>query len=297
MKWERTDLIVGIVVAATVAMLAGTLLWIVPALSHRTYALYTQFEDVEGIGLRVPVQLHGYRVGYVESIQPLIAANGDVMFRVKMAIDRNVGGDHLVLPAGTEAWLTPPPLPIGAGFIALELPRSPGEPLEPDAVVPGHRAPVAADQLQALTMRLDSQVALTTATARTLMDSLTHTAGLMNQSLVTTQTAIPAVVQGLQAQLAMTEALTTDLRTHLNAVGPSAVAGMDSAALLLADSRRMVQRMTTLLDQSEGEITTILANLDTTSVLVASLVRQFSSRPLGVIFRGAQPVDGYSRPQ
>lgn len=298
MKWERTDLIVGIVVVTTAAILAGTLLWILPALSQRAYPLYTYLNNVDDIAPRAPVQLSGYRIGFVETIEPQVTSTGDVTFRISMAINGRIGrGQEFVLPLGTEALLTPPPLPIGAGVIALILPSEAGPPLDPGATIPGRRAPVAADQLQALTASLDRQVSETTAAARMLMDSLTYTTGVMNRSLLTTQAAIPPVINDLRIQLAAAEALTQDLRTHLNTLGPSAVAGIDSATALLADSRQMVQRMNGIMGTSEQEIHSILANLDTTSVLVQTLVRQLSDRPLRTIMGGVRPAPPYSRPQ
>jgi ABC-type transporter Mla subunit MlaD len=289
MKRERGDLMVGAVVLLAIVVMLGAALWIIPTWADRTYPLFAEFSNVDGIGDRAPVQLQGYRVGYVDGIAPRVTPEGVLVFRVRMEIDRGLTSREMFeLPVGTRALITPPPLPIGAGVIVLDLPAPGNPPLQPGAIIAGARAPVALDQFQAMASNLDSQLTATVASARTLMDSLTLTTASVNRTVASTQAALPGLLEGFRMQLAATQALTGDVRANLNTITPAAIAGIDSATALLADSRVAVQEVTSMVQRSEANIAGILANLDTTTVMVQTLVGQFSDRPLWVLLTGAR---------
>lgn len=289
MKREKGDLLVGMVVTAAAVMVLAAALWIVPAWTDRTYPLYAEFKNVDGIGDRSPVQLQGYRVGYVDAIDPRVTDDGTLVFRVRMEIDKSLAEQNdFELPQGTIALLTPPPLPIGSGSVVLELPERRNAPVMAGATLEGRRASVALDQFQNMATNLEGELTETFASARVLMDSLTRTASSVNRTVASTQAALPPLLEGLQMELAAAESLTVDMRRNINTLTPAAVAGIDSATALLADSRVAVERVNGLLETSGGDITAILASLDSTSVMVQSLVNQFSDRPLWFLFTGAK---------
>lgn len=289
MKREKGDLLVGLVVTAAALVVLAAALWIVPAWTDRTYPLYAEFSNVEGIGDRSPVQLQGYRVGFVNGIDPRVTDDGTLVFRVRMEIDRSLAEQkNFEIPQGTTALLTPPPLPIGSGFIVLELPPPGGSPVAVGAMLPGRRAQVALDQFQNMANNLEGELNATFTSARVLMDSLTRTASSVNRTVASTQAALPPLLNGLQRELAAAESLTVDMRRNINTLTPAAVAGIDSATALLADSRVAVEQVNALLETSGGDISTILASLDSTSIMVQSLVAQFSNRPLWFLFTGAK---------
>ena len=55
MKWERSDLGVGLAVVGAIVVLVGTLLWLSPAVSRDTYTLETDFTQIGGIAEQAPV--------------------------------------------------------------------------------------------------------------------------------------------------------------------------------------------------------------------------------------------------
>lgn len=300
MRWEPADFAVGLVVLMAVLILATALLWVSPALRERTYPIYTEFDRIDGIAEQAPVHLRGWAIGRVEQIEPRLATDGSLLFRVRMNIRwRLASGDTLYLPQGTTARLVPPQI-LGAGSIVLVPPPEPGPPLKPGDLIPGSRTTGPVDQLQELAEDLSDELVATLGTSRALMDTLTAAVvdvqDVMRQtheSLSTTTAQIPDLLGGVQEQLSAAQALTDDLRLHLDALTPAAVASLDSATALLGDSRQLVLEISQSLASAEPELTSILANLDTTTLVLHHFLREVTARPWR-LFSGVRPPTGLS---
>lgn len=295
MKWESSDFAVGAVVITGTLILLASLLWLSGG-SRNTYPLYTHFDRIDGISAQANVVLRGYNVGTVEAIEPIADRDGSLRFRVRLEMkSRLASGDTLRLPSGTVARLMPPPV-IGAGFIVLEPPLSGGAPLEPGSTIPGVRSTAIVEQMQGLTGEMSGEVVETMVTARELMDSLTSAIVIANRALLQTTSAIPPLVVGLEAQLAAARGLTEDLRSHLNTLGPATVANLDSVTLLLSDSRELVSDLRGMLNTTQPEMTSILAHLDSTTMLLNHFVLQFSQKPISTMLKGTKPPAGLFPP-
>lgn len=298
MKWERTDLIVGSVVVAALLIVLGSFLWLSPALSARTYPLYTVFDRIDGLAGGANVMIQGYAVGQVGAIEPGLDAAGNMRFRVRMDIRFQLAsGDSLLLMRGTRARLVPPAV-IGSGYILLEPPDQVAPRLEPGATLPGVRATAVIEQVQSMTDEISGELVKTMQTSRALMDSMAvaisqtgEAMGQANALVEHTAETLPRLLGAVQQQLAAAESLTADLRDHVNTLGPAAAASIDTATMLLSDSRRLVQDLNTLLNTSQPEMEGILANLDTTTILLQHFVRQVSQRPLRML-SGVKPPAG-----
>lgn len=298
MKWERTDLIVGSVVVAALVIVLGSFLWLSPALSARTYPLYTVFDRIDGLAGGANVMMQGYAIGQVGAIEPGLDAAGNMRFRVRMDIRfRLASGDSLFLVRGTKARLVPPAV-IGSGYILLEPPDQADSRLEPGSTLPGVRATAVLEQVQGMTDQISGELVKTMQTSRMLMDSMVTAIsqagvamGQANALVARTAESLPHLLAGLEQQLTAAESLTVDLRSHVNTLAPAAAASIDTATMLLSDSRRLVQDMNALLASSEPEMAGILANLDTTTILLQHFVRQVSRRPLRML-SGVKPPEG-----
>lgn len=295
MKWESSDFAVGAVVVAASLIILGSFLWLSPAGADRTYPLYTEFDRIDGIGSQANVVLRGYNVGSVGAIQPQISPDGNLHFRVRMDIQaRLASGDSLRLPVGTTARLMPPPV-IGAGFIVLEPPAGGGPPLDPGSTIPGIRTTAIVEQMQGLTTDIGGELVTTMTTARQLMDSLTMVVSTANRAMLTTTAAIPDVIAGLREQLEVARALTGDLRTQVNTLSPAALASIDTVTLLLSDSHRLVEQLNGTLSATRPQMQGIVAQLDTTTILLAHFVRQVTARPWKAL-TGVEPPEGLEPP-
>ncbi|HUF12019.1 MAG TPA: MlaD family protein [Longimicrobiales bacterium] len=296
MKWERADLGVGLAVVGAVVVLMATLLWLSPAVSRDTYVLETEFTQIGGIAEQAPVYLRGYAVGRVADIEPHMGGDGNLAFRVLLNIQARVGsGDSLLLPVGTVARLVPPPV-IGAGFITLELPRDGGSGvfLQPGSRIPGIRDTPMLDQVQTISDSMTAELAVTLETARRLMGTLEQTAGAAGGMIASTATDVPLLLRELREQLRLAQELTSDMRTHMATLVPTTVATIDSTQALLSDSRALLRRLDATIADHTPTIASILANLDTTTLLLEHVSRQVAERPLSVL-RGWQPPVGDMR--
>jgi ABC-type transporter Mla subunit MlaD len=293
MKWEAADLRVGAVVLSAVAILLATAIWLSPAITDRSKPLYTEYDRIDGIAENASVMLNGYAIGRVASIEPVIRADSSLAFRVRMQLRWTLAnGAPIPLRDGTKAKLVLP-FPIGAGFINLEVPAGRGERLQPGDVVPGIRANAAVDQMQTMAEQLGGEMTTTLITARkvaddlsrtmfsarVLMDTLHRTVETVHRGAALATAAVPDIVNGLRQELAVADSLLQSLRPLV----PAAKASIDSANLLMADSRKAVNEMSQAVNSKLPEIDRIIANLDTTTVLLTHLSRQISDRPLRVL--------------
>lgn len=295
MKWESSDFTVGAVVVAAVVILLGSFLWLSPAVAGSTYPLYTEFDRIDGVNNQSNVVLRGYTVGRVGAIEPRVTEAGNLRFRVQLDIDAQLAsGDSLLLPEGTTARLVPPPV-IGAGYILLETPDHRAGTLAPGSTIPGTRNTAVIEQVQDMTDDVSSEIIATLTTARSLMDSLNAAVGTVNRALTETSGLIPPLADDLHQQLEATAALTADIQQQVNTLSPAARATIDSVSALLSDSRTLVGRIHGTVAASQPEIASILAHLDTTSILLTHFMREVSERPLRVL-SGVKPPPGLEPP-
>ena len=295
MKWESSDLAVGVVVVAAVVILLGSFLWLSPAMAGSTYPLFTQFDRIDGVTTQSNVVLRGYTIGRVGAIEPAVADDGGLRFRVRLDIESELAsGDSLLLPQGTRARLVPPPV-IGAGYILLETPDHRQGTLAPGSAIPGVRSTAVLEQVQGITDDVSADALATMAVARRLMDSVTAAVGTANRTLTETSAAIPPLVRDLHRQLEATAALTTDIQRHVNTLSPAALATLDSVAVLVAESRAVVGELDGTLRDTRPDVHDILAQLDTTSILLTHFMREISEKPLRIL-SGVRPPPGLDPP-
>lgn len=292
MRFERIDLLVGAVLIGAVGLVAGVGVWLSATAAEPSYPIHTYFDDVDGIAMQAPVRLRGYQIGQVAAITPDVLPDGSLRFRITMSIDRELeSGGALRLPAGTRAYLVPPPVPITTAWIELEPAGDGGGTLAAGAEIQGTRRDAAMDQAQAMMTELTRELALTLAESRKLMIAAGGTAEGLQLTMANTNDALPTLLGGLDRQLVATESLTRDMQAHMGRIAPSAATGMDSLTAVLAASHRLLRQMSELADTAMPQVAGILANLDSTSVVLDEFSRQFAKRPVGVLFRGVRPAD------
>lgn len=289
MERERTDLAVGLVAVGAGALVVCIVLWLSPLFSRSSYPLFTEFDRVDGIDAQSRVYLHGFPVGQVASIEPRVADNGAMVFRVYLDLERRLpSGAELRLPRGTQAFLTPPQIPIGTGQIDLEVPSGGTEFLEAGARLAGVRRVAAMDQMQAMANGMGGDVSATVKSTRQLVDSMVVMMSHLNRTTQLASANLPALSAALQRELAAAEALTVNMNNQMTALGPRATAGLDSMSMLAADSRRLIVQLNQLAVEAQPRVNGILSNLDCTTGALETLTRQFAERPLGVVFRGVR---------
>jgi ABC-type transporter Mla subunit MlaD len=290
-KWERGDLAVGTMVLGSVAIAVGSAVWFAPAVTDTSVRYQTEFDRIEGVAVQSEVKLRGFTVGRVAEIEPVRDAARGYFFRVTMRLDAQLSdGRPFQIPRGTTAQLVPPAV-IGAASIALETPDSVSGFLPPGSMIPGTRATAVVDQLNRLAGDLNRDVRRVIASTLALLDSLKRTAVTANAALGaaegavrTTQEALPGLFSAVQRDLATADTLLRGLQQ----VTPAALRVTDSVATLLSDSRRSLADLTRLATAREPEIVRIMANLDTSAVLLRHFTGEVSRSPMRA-FTGVLP--------
>ncbi len=292
MKWDSTDLRVGLMVVGAVLLGALTFVWVGRLGKRNVGPLYTDVTDVQGIGPESPVFLNGYNIGRVSDVRPHTDSAGQLLFRVRMNIVWRLENSALPLTEGLRARVVPPALDIGRGSIVLEVPKTHGGvALNPGAVVPSVQIGGTTNRMQLVVDSVGRDLRIVIAQVGTLVKGLeatvvsaTATMKTANATLASVNEQVPAIMSGVRTNLASADSLIQGLRT----VTPATVATLDSVQRLLGDSRIAIARVSTFLDANEPQLTSTIANLDMASAVLSNMLKEVSRRPLKAI-TGVKP--------
>lgn len=296
MKWDNTDLRVGLMVFGALVLGIVSVVWIGRAWGPNVAPLYTDVADVQGIGAESPVFLNGFNVGRVSQVRPHVGANGQLLFRVRMDIIWQLD-DKAPMPLheGLRARVVAPALDIGRGSVVLETNGGGhrGQSLKPGDVIPSVqlRGGGTTNRMQLVVDSVGRDLRLVIASVERLVKSLDVTVASAattmknaNTMLASVNQEIPGIVHGVRANLASADSLIKSLHT----VTPATVATLDSVRALLGDSRIAISRATQFLDANEPQLASTLANLDQASAVLNNLLKEVSRRPIKAL-TGVKP--------
>lgn len=293
MKWDNTDLRVGLLVVGALVLGLLTFVWVGRLGRQNVAPLYTDVTDVQGIGPESPVFLSGFNIGRVSEVRPHVGDAGQLLFRVRMDIIWRLEDDAAMpLKEGLRARVVPPALDIGRGSIVLEVPKAGGTTvLKPGALIPSVQLGGTTNRMQLVVDSVGRDLRLAIARIDLLVRSLE---GTVNAATATMQTAnatlasvnreIPGLMTGVRTNLASADSLIRGLQT----VTPATVATLDSVQALLGDSRLAIARATKFLDENEPQLASTIANLDMASAVLSNMLREVSRRPIKAI-TGVKP--------
>jgi ABC-type transporter Mla subunit MlaD len=292
MKWDNTDLRVGLMVFGGLLLGIASFLWIGRLWSRDVAPLYTDVADVQGIGPESPVFLNGFNVGRVSAVEPRVDSTGQLLFRVKMdVVWRLQDGAAMPLKDGLRARVVPPALDIGRGTIVLEPAPSDRDMLVPGALIPSVQQGGTTNRMQLVVdsvgrdmriaigqiEKLISQLSVTVSTATSAMKTTSSMMATVNQD-------VPMIMASVKSNLASADSLMRSLHT----VTPATVATLDSVRALLGDSRIAVAKATSFLDSNEPQLSSTIANLDQASAVLNNLLKEVSRRPIKAL-TGVKP--------
>jgi ABC-type transporter Mla subunit MlaD len=296
MKWDNTDLRVGVLVIGVLVIAVVAVLWAGQVWGGRNVApLYTDVADVQGIAQESPVFLNGFNVGRVSDVSPRIAADGQLVFRVRMHIIWKLDNDaEMPLKQGLRARVVPPALDIGRGSIVLEMtPQRTAVALRPGDVVPSVVSGGTTNRMQLVVDSVGRDLRLVIAQVETLVQSLNSTVASATATMKTANGMLASVNQelpGMMSSVRTNLASADSLMKGLHAVTPATIATLDSVRGLLGDSRSAIARATEFLDNNEPQLASTIANLDQASAVLNNLLREVSRRPIKAL-TGVRPPD------
>ena len=295
MKWDNTDLRVGLLVFVALILAGVSFMWVGQVWGRNVAPLYTDVADVQGIGAESPVFLNGFNVGRVSDVEPRVGSEGQLLFRVRMDIVWKLDNDaEMPLRQGLRARVVPPALDIGRGSIVLEMNSQPNAvALNPGDVIPSVVTGGTTNRMQLVVDSVGRDLRLVIAQVDKLVQSLSVTVASAattmksaNEMLASVNGQVPGIMQSVKTNLASADSL----MKSLNAMTPATVATLDSVRGLLGDSRAAITRATEFLDNNEPQLASTIANLDQASAVLNNLLREVSRRPIKAL-TGVRPPD------
>jgi ABC-type transporter Mla subunit MlaD len=287
-------LVVGAVVVTLVAFVV-TRGW-----TERRITLYMLSPNVQDLKQDTPVFLQGLAIGEVASISPQ-ADTGKVVsapeFLVALRLrERYANGVPIRLPLGTRAEISSTGL-IGAASIALQVPKNDiSAVLAPGDTIRGELTQGWTDVLKEVADTLKTQVSDILKDTRRLLGTLDKTAGATQAEIASTGPELRATLSSARQLLDRLEPMIEQTRTTLASTDTSIGVLQDSLALLLGDTRRLVNRADTLtatVAQTASDVTPdvrqTLKNVYILSAKLEYFIDQVSRRPHR-LFTGIRPL-------
>ncbi len=240
MNTQRTDFLVGLFLLVSVGVVTGAVI-VTSGLGEERYDLFMRAASAAALTQDTRVVLQGLSVGRVRQVSPVLE-QGNVSFIVRLSMqDRFPNGAELQLPGGTRAVLSQP-TPIAPLVIELQLPDNPppGIFMQPGDTLVSERPPDVLDALSGIATDLNAGLKTTLEDTRALMErtnaAITQAQDFMRQTGPLVQQALTR----LNSNLERTDALIAD-------IGPRVGPLQDSIAATLADTRRLLSKMDTLV--------------------------------------------------
>src|SRR5690349_15011593 len=114
MKWDNTDLRVGLMVFGALLLGIASFVWIGNRWGRNVAPLYTDVANVEGLAAESQVFYNGYQVGRVVDVQPRLGEGGQLVFRIRMDVTWKLDNNaSMPLFEGLRARVEPPALGVG----------------------------------------------------------------------------------------------------------------------------------------------------------------------------------------
>jgi len=295
MKWDNTDLRVGLLVFVALILAGVSFMWVGQVWGRNVAPLYTDVTDVQGIGAESPIFLNGFNVGRVSDVEPRVDGTGQLVFRVRMDIVWKLDNDaEMPLKQGLRARVVPPALDIGRGSIVLEMHTMPNAvALKPGDVIPSSIQGGTTNRMQLVVDSVGRDLRLVIAQVDKLVQSLGVTVASAsatmkgaNDMLASVNGQVPEIMNSVKTNLASADSL----MKSLSAMTPATVATLDSVRGLLGDSRLAIARATEFLDNNEPQLASTIANLDQASAVLNNLLKEVSRRPIKAL-TGVRPPD------
>jgi ABC-type transporter Mla subunit MlaD len=291
MKWDNTDLRVGLMVIGALIVGVASFLWVGQQWRRNVAPLYTDVADVQGLGVESPVFLGGFNVGRVTDVRPRVGPDGQLLFRVRMDVLWKLDSAPMPLNQGLRARVVPPALDIGRGSIVLETPKVSSVVLKPGDVIPSVLIGGTTNRMQLVVDSVGRDLRLAIASVEQLVKSLEITVASAattmrsaNGMIASVNKEVPGIINGVKTSLASADSLMKSLHN----VTPATVATLDSVRALLGDSRTAIARATEFLDANEPQLSSTIANLDQASAVLSNLLEEVSRRPIKAL-TGVRP--------
>ena len=285
---EPGDFRTGMLVLLAFVLVFAGVVWVSPARGPRPIEFYTEMRELGGVSLETPVVLNGFKVGQVDKVDPYIAGDGRLHFRIGMSITWQPSSpEQTPYRDGLHVRVAPPALDVfGSATLHLEPAAKPGAPLKS-----GTQLPSDADtpMLAKADSRIDSlaqQVALTLAESRAMMATFRSTAEASSDAIKgagAMTSKVDAHLVELTAGTMKTMARADSAMQSLQLIEHGAKNATDSVNALLGDTRSALKQASAMMGKTGPRVDEALFNLDETTALLTHFLRNITERPTRLI--------------
>jgi ABC-type transporter Mla subunit MlaD len=278
----------------TIGVLAGALVLTSGALEGR-YDLYLRTEEAEGLTQDTRVVLQGLSIGRVSQINPhLDPLTNTLRFVATLSVrERFPDGTRLQLPAGTEAWIAPPPTVVGPSQIELVMP-----PASPDAeflqegdTLDAERRESIVDALGEIAVEVRGELESMLQNTRDLLAQTTSTVEATQVLLNEARPRVRQVLARVDTSLQRTEQILAQVEPRVGPVTDSVMATLASSNALLIELDSLATLGQTIALENRDELGDAIEKLSQAAVILQHFADQISRRPLRFLTGVTPPLD------
>lgn len=285
---EPGDFRTGFVVLLAFVLVIAGVIWVSPARGPRPIEFYTEMRELGGVSLETPVVLNGFKVGQVDKVDPYIAGDGRLHFRIGMSITwQPAVPERTPYRDGLHVRVTPPALDVfGSATLHLEPAAHPGAPLASGTQLPSDSDTPMLAKADSRIDALARQVALTLAESRAMMAAFRSTAEASEEAIKGAGAMTSKVDEHLvelTAGTMKTMARADSAMQALQQIEHGAKNATDSVNALLGDTRAALRQVSTMMGKTGPRVDEALFNLDETTALLTHFLRNITERPTRLI--------------
>lgn len=290
MSVQRSDLLVGMFLIGTVALVVAALV-ATSGWGIKRYDVYVRTTDAKDIAVDTKIFMQGLEVGRVAGISPRPAAGsaGRLEFILKLSLlDAFPDGTPLRLPRGTEAEVESGLL--SGSTLKLAVHSDSGGTLAPGDTIDMHRQPAAMEAFGALATDLKGtiQAALVAATAtleasRRLADSLAAASGTARRFLAAIEPETQKIMGGVTVNLDRLRVLMDSSTARTGITFREVDSTIVQSRRLLVSVDSLTRLFIALGGENRPEIATIISNLRQLSQQLNFVLTQVGRRPMRLI--------------
>ncbi|HTS89008.1 MAG TPA: MlaD family protein [Gemmatimonadales bacterium] len=248
MRTRTADMLIGLLVVGT-ALVTLVAIVVTRGWTERRITIYMLSPTVQDLKQDTPVYLQGLAIGEVAAISPL--ADTTIMVAPQFVValrlrEKFANGIPIHLPRGTVGRILSSGL-IGSASISLDLPTSPNQgPLSPGDTIPGNVTQGWSDVVKEVADTLKTQVSDILRETRALLKTLDHTASTADTELATTGPQLRETLGSARQVLDRLGPMIQQAQTTVASTDQRLGVMQDSLTLLLADTRRLINRADSL---------------------------------------------------
>jgi ABC-type transporter Mla subunit MlaD len=278
----------------SVGIIVGTAVLTSDLLEGR-YELHMRAAEAEGLTQDTRVELQGLAIGRVTQVNPhLDTATNALSFIATLSIrERFPDGTRLRLPAGTRAFIAPPPTVVGAAVVDLAMPQaSPaGAFLQPGDTLESERRAGVMQSLSEIAAGMHEDALAMVTETRQLLTHTTRAVDQTNTLLASARPRVEDVLERLSGSLERTDRILAEVEPRVGPVTDSIMATLAHTHEVLAGLDSLASTAHGVATENREAVAEMVAKLSRSAEILEYFAEQISRRPLRMLWGVTPPPD------